>query len=338
MIKKNSTIVDVAKLANVGTMSVSRFFKKPSLVSPALQIRISKAAKNLQYSPNPIASSLASRNSKIIPIYIPYLRFAAIHYMRSINKILQKQGYQNFLLSNDGITSEEKIFDNILKWNPLGLIIVGNITSNKVKKKLREINIPIVETATNNPVDSFVGFDYENAGALMAEYLIKEKYKRIAFVGTSLDSKAIHTSLIYKGFCKIIKNKRLKISILLNYKENEKDNLISKSQNPGADSMTKILSSKKKIDVVVYADDLFALDAHIFCKKNNIKIKKDISIVTFSGTIPETFDVNPSITSIDMDHKKVGLLAAELLVKKINNKDYKKLNYIKPNFIIGGSA
>jgi DNA-binding LacI/PurR family transcriptional regulator len=90
--------------------------------------------------------------------------------------------------------------------------------------------------------------------------------------------------------------------------------------------------------VVVYADDLFALDAHIFCKKNNIKIKKDISIVTFSGTIPETFDVNPSITSIDMDHKKVGLLAAELLVKKINNKDYKKLNYIKPNFIIGGSA
>ena len=72
--------------------------------------------------------------------------------------------------------------------------------------------------------------------------------------------------------------------------------------------------------------------------QNNIKIKKDISIVTFSGTIPETFDVNPSITSIDMDHKKAGLLAAELLVKKINNKDYKKLNYIKPNFIIGGSA
>ena len=245
MIKKNSTIVDVAKLAKVGTMSVSRFFKKPSLVSPTLQIRISRAAKNLQYTPNPIASSLASRNSKIIPIYIPYLRFAAIHYMRSINKILQKQGYQNFLLSNDGITSEEKIFDNILKWNPLGLIIVGNITSNKVKKKLREMNIPIVETATNNPVDSFLGFDYENAGALMAEYLIKEKYKKIAFVGTSLDSKALHTSLIYKGFCKIIKNKRLKIDILLNYKENEKDNLISKSQNPGADSMTKILSSKK---------------------------------------------------------------------------------------------
>lgn len=338
MIKKNPTIIDVAKLANVGTMSVSRFFKKSSLVSQALQVRISEAAKNLNYTPNPIAASLASRNSKIIPIYIPYLRFAAIHYMRSINKVLQKQGFQNFLLSNDGVTSEEKIFENILKWRPQGLIIVGNITSKNVRKKLREIEIPLVETATNNPVDSFLGFDYQNAGARMAEYLIKEKYKNIAFVGTSLDSRALHTSLIYTGFCKTIQNNNMKISKLINYKENEKDNLISKSQNPGADSMSKILSSKQKIEVVVYADDFFALDAHIFCKKNNIQIKKDIAIVTFSGTFPATFAVTPSITSIDMDHKKVGLLAAELLIKKINNKNYQKINYIEPNFIIGGSA
>jgi DNA-binding LacI/PurR family transcriptional regulator len=130
----------------------------------------------------------------------------------------------------------------------------------------------------------------------------------------------------------------MKISQLINYKEKEKDNLLTKSQNPGADSMSKIISSKEKIDVVVYADDLFALDAHIFCKKNNIKIKKDISLSTFSGTIPEIFDVNPSITSIDMDHKKVGLLAAELLIKKLNNKTHKKINYIESNFIIGGSA
>jgi DNA-binding LacI/PurR family transcriptional regulator len=201
-----------------------------------------------------------------------------------------------------------------------------------------EIKIPLVETATSNPVDTFVGVDYENAGVRMADYLIKKNYNNIAFVGTSLESKSLHTSLIYKGFKKTIQKHGMKISQLINYKEKEKDNLLTKSQNPGADSMSKIISSKEKIDVVVYADDLFALDAHIFCKKNNIKIKKDISLSTFSGTIPEIFDVNPSITSIDMDHKKVGLLAAELLIKKLNNKTHKKINYIESNFIIGGSA
>ena len=338
MIKKNPTIIDVAKLANVGTMSVSRFFKKSSLVSQALQVRISEAAKNLNYTPNPIAASLASRNSKIIPIYIPYLRFAAIHYMRSINKVLQKQGFQNFLLSNDGITSEEKIFENILKWRPQGLIIVGNITSRNVRKKLRDIKIPLVETATNNPIDSFLGFDYQNAGARMAEYLIKEKYKKIAFVGTSLESKSLYTTLIFNGFNKTLEKNNIKLTKFINYKEQEKDELIERNQNPGADSMKSIYYSKKNIEVVVYSDDLFALDAHIFCKKNDIRIKKDISLVTFSGTIPETFDVNPAITSIDMDHKNVGLKAAELLLKKINGKDHKKINYISSKFIEGGSA
>jgi LacI family gluconate utilization system Gnt-I transcriptional repressor len=338
MNKKNPTIIDVAKLANVGTMSVSRYFKNTSLVSRELQLRIGQAAKNLSYSPNPIASSLASRNTNIIPIYIPYLRFAAIHYMRSINKILQKEGFQNFLLSNDGITSEEKMVDNILKWNPRGLIIVGNITSRKVKKKLKEIEIPIVETATNNPIDLFVGFDFESAGAKMAEYLIKNKYKKIAFVGTSLESKSLYTTLIFNGFNKTLEKNNIKLAKFINYKEREKDQLIEQNQNPGADSMKSIYYSKKNIEVVVYSDDLFALDAHIFCKKNDIRIKKDISLVTFSGTIPETFDVNPAITSIDMDHKNVGLKAAELLLKKINGKDHKKINYISSKFIEGGSA
>ena len=44
MNKKNPTIIDVAKLANVGTMSVSRFFKNNALVSPKLQRRISEAS------------------------------------------------------------------------------------------------------------------------------------------------------------------------------------------------------------------------------------------------------------------------------------------------------
>ena len=338
MNKKNPTIIDVAKLANVGTMSVSRFFKNNALVSPKLQQRISEAAKNLSYSPNPIASSLASRNTNIIPIYIPYLRFAAIHYMRSINRVLQKEGFQNFLLSNDGFTSEEKMVDNILKWNPKGIIIVGNITTRKVRSILKDSRVSVVETATSNPIDSFVGFNYQEAGSAMAEYLIRNNYKKIAFVGTSLESKSLHTTLIYNGFIKTLKMNNLKLSECINYKETEKDQLIENNQSPGADSIKKIYFSKKNIEVVVYADDLFALDAHIFCKKNDIRIKKDISLVTFSGTIPEIFDVNPSITSIDLDHKNVGLQAAELLIKKLNGEVCAKNNYIDFDFIEGGSA
>ena len=152
---------------------------------------------------------MSSSYTNIIPIYIPYLRFAAIHYMRSINRVLQKEGFQNFLLSNDGFTSEEKMVDNILKWNPKGIIIVGNITSRKVRSILKDSGVSVVETATSNPIDSFVGFNYQKAGSAMAEYLIRNNYKKIAFVGTSLESKSLHTTLIYNGFIKTLQMNKL---------------------------------------------------------------------------------------------------------------------------------
>ncbi len=46
MLKKKSTITEVAKLAKVGTTSVSRFFHNPKSVSASLQKRILKASDN----------------------------------------------------------------------------------------------------------------------------------------------------------------------------------------------------------------------------------------------------------------------------------------------------
>ena len=124
MIKKKSTITEVAKLANVGTTSVSRYFQNPNLLSIRLQKRILKASNKLSYFPNPIASGLASKRTRFIPVYIPVIRYAIIHFMRGIEKILHDSGFQTLISTNDGnLISEEKIINNLLGWNPSGLIL-----------------------------------------------------------------------------------------------------------------------------------------------------------------------------------------------------------------------
>ena len=161
MIKKKPTIIEVAKLANVGTSSITRYFHNPKSVSDSLQKRILNASNKLSYYPNPIASSLASRRSKIIPVYIPSIRYAIVHFMRGIEKVLHDSGYQTLLSTNDGnLISEEKIIDNLLGWNPSGLIIIGKISSRKIIKKIRNANIPVVETASNKPIDLSVGINH----------------------------------------------------------------------------------------------------------------------------------------------------------------------------------
>ena len=338
MIKKKSTIIEVAKLAKVGTTSVSRYCQNQRLVSPKLQKRILNASDKLSYYPNPIASSLASKKTKIIPVYIPAIRYAIIHFMRGIEKILHNSGFQTLISTNDGnLISEEKIIDNLLGWNPSGLIIIGKISSKKIIKKLKESGIPIVETATNNPIDLSVGINHNSVGIEMAKFVIKKKYKKISFIGTDLENKGLYTSQIYSAFTKELLKNKLKIKNLINFSEKEKNELYYGGKSIGSEAIKRILK-KNTTDIAIFADDIFALNAHIYCQKMKILIPNDLSLATFGSTFSEIKEVSPSFTSIDMDLLKVGEKSAEILLKKINNKKVQKKNEIKYLFVEGGTT
>ncbi|MDC1296551.1 LacI family transcriptional regulator [Alphaproteobacteria bacterium] len=338
MVKKKSTIIDVAKLAKVGTTSVSRYFKDRKLLSNKLQKRILNASNQLSYIPSPIASSLASRRTKIIPVYIPVIRYAIIHFIRGIEKVLHDSGYQTLISSNDGnLISEEKIIDNLLGWNPSGLIIIGKISSKKIIKKLKEANIPIVETASNKPIDLSVGVNHNAVGIKMAQFVVKKKYKNISFIGTDLNNSELYTSQIYSGFKKELLKNKLNIKNLINFSEKEKDKLYYGGKSIGSEAIKRILK-KNKTDIAVFADDIFALNAHMYCQKMKIKLPKDLSLATFGTTFSEIKEVSPSFTSIDMDHLKVGKKTGEVILKKINNKKVNKVNEIEYFFVEGGTT
>tara|TARA_B110000091_G_C13730876_1_gene438998 strand:- start:31 stop:1050 length:1020 start_codon:yes stop_codon:yes gene_type:complete len=336
---KKSTIKEVAKLAKVGTTSVTRYFHNPKSVSISLKKRILKATNKLSYSPNPIASSLASRRSKIIPVYIPSIRYAIIHFMRGIEKVLHDSGFQTLISTNDGnLISEEKIINNLLGWNPSGLIIIGKISSRKVIKKIKDSNIPVVETASDKPIDLSVGFNHKAVGVKMAQFIIKKNYKHISFIGIDLTNNELHTSQIYSGFKNELLKKKIIIKNLINFSEKEKNKLYYGGKSIGSEAIKKIIKKNNKTDIAVFADDIFALDAHIFCKRMNINMPKDLSLATFGTTFTEIKEVSPSFTSIDMNFLKVGQKSGEIILKKIHNKKVNKINEINHFFVEGGTT
>src|ERR1700722_1700634 len=64
---------DVAKLAGVGRMSVSRALNNPAAVSDKLRARINKAVDSLGYVRDNHAAALASGGTRLIPVMIPTL-------------------------------------------------------------------------------------------------------------------------------------------------------------------------------------------------------------------------------------------------------------------------
>ena len=67
------TLADVAQLAGVGTMTVSRALRTPEQVSDKLREKIEAAVQELGYMPNLAASALASASSRPIALVVPNL-------------------------------------------------------------------------------------------------------------------------------------------------------------------------------------------------------------------------------------------------------------------------
>ena len=148
---------------------------------------------------------------------------AIIHFIRGIEKVLHDSGYQTLISTNDGnLISEEKIINNLLGWNPSGLIIIGKISSSSIIKKIKDAKIPVVETASDKPIDISVGINHKSVGKKMAQYLIKKKYKKISFVGTELKNNKLHTTQIYCGFKNELLRNNINIKNLINFSEKEK--------------------------------------------------------------------------------------------------------------------
>ena len=65
------TLADVARLAEVSPITVSRALRGERAVDPALIERVKAAAERLGYVPDPAARALASQRSTHVAVLIP---------------------------------------------------------------------------------------------------------------------------------------------------------------------------------------------------------------------------------------------------------------------------
>ena len=66
-----SRMADVARLADVSVITVSRVLREPNRVAESTRTRVLEAVKTIGYVPNLVASSLKSRRSGIVAAIIP---------------------------------------------------------------------------------------------------------------------------------------------------------------------------------------------------------------------------------------------------------------------------
>lgn len=303
------TLTDVAVMAGVSAITVSRVINHPDKVSESLRMQVQKAIDTLGYIPNQHASSLASSRSRVIGVAIPSLSNVVFtDVLRGIYEVMDKAGYKVLMVDTHySPLEEEKMIRTLLSQSPEGLIITGGDQTNACQSFLHNAHIPIVQIMEllSDAIDMNVGFSHAQAGYDVATHLLNQGYERIGFIGARMDPRVQQRMQGYK--------------LALEQAGKYEKNYIATTPEPssirvGGELFKSVVASTNgTLDAIFCANDDLALGALFEAQRMNINVPQDLAICGFNDTEAAAY-VNPSLTSVSVGRYEMGVKAAEMII------------------------
>jgi LacI family gluconate utilization system Gnt-I transcriptional repressor len=156
------TLADVAALAKVSPITVSRALRGERAVASDLTQRVKAAAEKLGYVPDPAARALASRHSDHVAVLIPMLsNNLFVDVLESIQKTLRQAGYQTLIgITHYDTREEEQLLGEQLQHRPAGILVTGFERSEAAQQLIEKSRIPCVHMMelSSQPEVFSVGF------------------------------------------------------------------------------------------------------------------------------------------------------------------------------------
>ena len=184
---RKPTMHDVARLAGVGTMTVSRVLNESAPVSPEAAERVYRAIESLGYMPNEMARALRGVKSRSIGVIVPYLYdsfFATIAH--EINTAAREHGYSVILATSDEDSELEFTEAQLMLQRRVdGLIVIpadGN-RSRLSRAEFDKIHIVTLDRPMQDRRFDTVLVQNQSGARRAVQHLIEDHgHKRIAFI------------------------------------------------------------------------------------------------------------------------------------------------------------
>lgn len=312
---KHKTLFDIAKKAGVSPSTVSRALRNHPDISLKTIEHVKKIAEKFNFKPNPIAQGLKNNKTKTIGVIVPEIThdfFASA--ISGIEDVVYKSGYTLILCqSNEEFEREVINIDVLINHRVAGIIasISENTPNGAHFQRVLDRKIPLVFfDRVCNDIDTTKVIIDDKKGAFDAvSFLVKRGYKRIAhFAGPKNLSNSKQRCIGYLDALKKC-NSRQERSLIYYGGMNEQD---------GYNSMDKVIKAGKFPDAIFAVNDPVAIGAFQRIKEAGLKIPDDIAIVGFSNNKILSL-IEPKMTTVNQPSFDMGKIAAEVLIKKIEN-------------------
>ncbi|MES2143041.1 MAG: LacI family DNA-binding transcriptional regulator [Pseudomonadota bacterium] len=314
--RKGRTMADVARLAGVSPMTVSRAFKADSSVSQATRGAILKAADDLGYVFDSTASNLRSQRTDFVAVTIPSINNADFaDTVHGLSDGLKPRGLQILLGMTDyDIAEEERLIAQLLRRRPEAIVVTGGHHSPRARRMLENAGIPVIETwdLPDSPIGHVVGFSNAATVRGMVDHLVAQGLTRIAFIGGD----AIRDT---RGA-----DRRAGFVAAMQVRGLDATRLIAAGPPPvsaraGAQAMAGLLDRLPDTQAVICVSDLSAFGALTECRRRSVPVPGRISIAGFGDDEIAGVSV-PTLTTINPLAREIGEQAAALILDVLDGK------------------
>ena len=311
------TIKDIARHLNISVATVSRAMRDMPDIKPKTRETVLKLAKEWDYQPNILATSLVKSRTKTIGVIVPDLGY---HFFASVVKGIEEEaiarGYSLLLTQTSELYERELTnVQNLSRGQVEGFIvsISQETTDFEHLKRLQRKGIPLVFFDRDADEIDVPKVMVDNVGAAYeaTKHLIQNGSKRIAFLAGP--SNVTVSNLRQSGYEKAIQDSGLDLDESLVVHGNY-------NLQQAIELTNELFELKNPPDGLVVVSDRLAVGAIVALRKKNIRIPEDVAIVSFNDE-PICTIVTPTLTSVSQPTFEMGKMAIVLLINQIENPD-----------------
>ena len=308
---KKLTIVDIAKMAGVGTTTVSRYFNGGNLKNETRE-RIKEIVDKYNYTPNTFAKALKSTDSKIIGVIVPCLHsYISGNTLKYLDKELKENNYETLIMNaNFDENKQLEYIKKLARMNVDGIILLPTTMSKAYESTIKSIDVPVVMLGQEGEYTYSVEYNDFNAARDLTNYVLSSGHKKVAYLGVSEDDVAV-------GYYR-----KLGVLRALEKYNLEPENILITNfgMEEGYEIVKENIEKLKEDSCLICATDNLAYGAIKALEEEGLNVGADYSVAAFGDYTSSALLKSP-LTTIKFDLKDAAKQTVEMLLNVIKKEE-----------------
>lgn len=331
-----ASLKDVAKLAEVSLMTVSRALNDPQKLSQSTLDKVRQAIAELNYVPNVAAQNIRSvANNKIGVLSLgtattPF----SVEIILAIEKTVRAHQWQSFVINtfeNDPAELDLAV-EQLLSHHPAAIIIARNgLKKVKIPEKLQHLPIVLANCISDDLRTAvYIPNDYQGQQRI-AELIVKKGYKRPLFLHIPKNYIATHERK--KAFEDVWCRQENPIPLTQYFMADDGENYFE-----GAQPLIDLLQNNPQtfdFDVVVCGNDRIAFVVYQMLLAHGFRIPQDVAVTGYDNMVGVSHLFIPSLTTVQLPHYEMG---EQAVLHIIQERQDKKVHRVDCPLILGESC